>query len=578
MRTKAGVADSERRRMSCWLGVAPGPRGGPSRAPRTLAERGEAALLRGDHAAAQADLDAALAKDPKDAWSYAARAALLFQGGRYEEARRDAESFSRLKPASPAGPAMRALLCAREGDRAKTQRWLDEAVARGGAGWARALRGTMLARWGQLDEARADLDAAAAAEPGPWVLAERADVLNRLGFFWLALKDLDRMRALLPGDPEADVRAASIHLDQAQYKDAAARLSRAIGRRPKDPDLYRRRSLVAFVQGRPADCLRDIQKACALAPADPKLRQELIRGLIVCGRDGAAQEAIDSSSLSEAEREFSLGYLRCRQGRFAESRCHFAGAASRPAELVAKASFYALVARSLEAAPRPARPKGQELLIIGLGYRQPFQVTREALAQLVGCELIYSNLSDTAVADFLGLFPIPMRAIVFRRADQDAIKCARDVMPGFDRVRCVAVVTRGHPLYYGRLAYRLANMCRRRGIAVRVPPSVSIADAIPSLAGAERGPAGGLQVRNSDDLEGVDRRLPLVLYNFAARGQWRVELCRRLAGSYPAAHPVTVLAGSGDREFAPNTVPLAKLAPVLSKADEAVTILVPAAR
>ncbi len=565
--------------MRCWLGLGPQDRN--EKPPRSLLERGEAALLRGDLAAAEADLNAAILEDAADPWAYVYRAAQRYQAGRFDEASQDAAEFSRRRPDAAAGYAIKALLSAREGDRPKTQKYLDEAVARCGEAWAKGLRGTMLARWGQLDAARADLDAAVAYEPAPWVLAEHADVLNRLGLFWLALKDLDRMRVMLPGDPEADIRAASIHLDQAQYKDAASKLGRAIALRPGDAALWHRRAQVYLVKGDVRTALRDLERACELSPRDPALAVELVRAAILCDESARAEKLLTGAVIPEASRRHCLGYLRCRQGRYKESREHFAAAAADASvepHLKAKAEFYGLVARTLEESPKPVPPPpGRELIIIGLGYRQPFQVTRQALAELRGCEKIYSNLSDSAVVDFVGLFPLPLQAIVFRRDDQEAIKCARDVMPGFKKHRRIAMVTRGHPLYYGRLAYRLTIKSRRRGSSVRCAPSVSISDVLPSMAAATlHGGAQGLQARDSSDLGGIDPRLPLVLYNFAVDGARRVEFSRKLARLYPAGHPITLLAGSADGEFAPNTVPLSRLGPALEKADEAVTILVPA--
>ena len=67
-----------------------------------------------------------------------------------------------------------------------------------------------------------------------------------------------------------------------------------------------------------------------------------------------------------------------------------------------------------------------------------------------------------------------------------------------------------------------------------------------------------------------------MLYNFAATGDWRGELPKRLMATYPAAQPVALLAGSGDREFSPLDLTLDTMESALRRADEAVTILIPA--
>jgi hypothetical protein len=212
----------------------------------------------------------------------------------------------------------------------------------------------------------------------------------------------------------------------------------------------------------------------------------------------------------------------------------------------------------------------------GLGYRQPVQTTVEALRFISSCDAIYSNLSDASVVDFVGLFGLPFRAIVFRRMDQEAFKAAADVMPGFRGNRVVGVVTRGHPLFYGRLARRVAELCWKRGYSVRVMASTSIADSIPALVGRIAEPALGLEVRDGTDLDGLNSRLPLVLYNFPTRPEMRAAVARRLGEGRSPHEPVYLLAGYGSREFEPVAADLGGLEAELDRADEAVTLYLPA--
>lgn len=501
-------------------------------------------------------------------------AAARYQEGRAAEAEAAVDAYLSKKPASAAGQAVKAVLAAARGDAPAVLEWSARAAG-GGAPWARALRGVLLSRLGLLDEARAELEAAGEGAPA-WALSERASVRNKLGFFWLALEDLDRLRRLLPESPEADLRAAEIHADQAQYAAARARLARALKRAPGDPGILRRRAQLSLVQGDAAGALPDLRAAAAAAPGDVELAAELCRALAVAGRYAEAERA--ARVLPEPRRLYARAYALCRRERFAQSSALFARAArGLSGPLAERASFYALVARTLGQAdpplPLPGKPP-REMRIMGLGYRQPFQVSREVLASMRTCDVLYSNLSDAAVADFLGLFRAPFRAIVFRRSDQDAFKCARDVMPAFKTRRKVGIVTRGHPLYYGRLAYRVTTLCRRKGFGVRVFGSISVADTIGQLVDHARGTALGVQIRETRDIEGLDPRLPLVLYNFAAEGRWREELAERLAAGHPARHPVWLLAGSGDREFTPLEAPVEGLAEALRSADEAVTLLV----
>ncbi|MBI3565748.1 MAG: tetratricopeptide repeat protein, partial [Elusimicrobia bacterium] len=433
---------------------------------------------------------------------------------------------------------------------------------------------------GDLDASRDDLDAALARETLPWALAARADTLNRIGYFWLSLEDLDRLRGLIPGDPEPDVIAAAIHRDQAQYADALRRLKRAEALRPGEPRFARLRAEVLFVQGKIELALRELTRALKLAPGDAQLTFERIRLLALARRDAEAEAALKVSGLPDASRDFLLGYLRARARRWKESERLFDRVArdgsAEAAHLRDRATLYRQVARVMPKVKAPPRPKKKEFRMTGLGYRQPIQTSVDALRYMTSCDVIYSNLSDASVVDFVGLFGLPFKAIVFRRSDQEAFKAAADVMPGFKHHHVVGIVTRGHPLFYGRLARRVAVLTWRRGFQVRVPASTSIADTIPALTGTVAAPRLGVQVRDCSDLADVDPRLPLALYNFTAVGSWRADLARRLAGVYGPDHPVFLLAGYGDREFLPVSATTRTLESELQKADEAVTIYLPA--
>ncbi|MDE2510690.1 MAG: hypothetical protein KGL74_06170, partial [Elusimicrobia bacterium] len=419
-----------------------------------------------------------------------------------------------------------------------------------------------------------------ARETFPWALAARADTLNRIGYFWLSLEDLDRLRALLPGDPEPDVIAAGIHRDQAQYADALLRLRRAEALRPEDPRFARLRAEVLFVEGKIDAALRELGRALKLAPDDGPLRFERVRLLALARRDAAAEKELRTASLPDAQRDYLLGYLRARAKRWKEAERLFDRVARDPGaeNLRERAVLYRQVARLMPGLRKPARTKTKEFRMTGLGYRQPFQTTVDALRFVSTCDTIYSNLSDASVVDFVGLFGLPFRAIVFRRMDQEAYKAAADVMPGFRGNRVVGVVTRGHPLFYGRLARRIAELCWKRGYGVRVAASTSIADSIPAFVGRPAEAALGVEVRDCLDAEGLDPDLPLILYNFPTRPEMRAEVARRLGSGRSASEPVYLLAGYGSREFEPVSANLAGLEAELGRADEAVTLYLPARR
>lgn len=511
-------------------------------------------------------------------WSLIHRAAAHFRRGDLASAGRDADLFIGRHPRSAAGPAMKALLAAQRGDRAETERWLEAAGPRGPEGWTRAVRGMMLARWGDHDAARLDLDATRRVERSAWACAERAEAYNRVGQYGPALTELSRMRRVLPSSPEPEMRASAIHLEQAQYEEASACLRRAARLAPADASVRRQQARVHFVEGDLPAARRAIEAACRLAPGDLALREERLR-LCLLLDDEKASAALLKEPWPPGARDFWLGYAACRKRRYEESGRLFAAAekASADPQRARDCAFYRHVARVLSEAPADAPSAGKKLAIVGLGFRHPYQVSVEVLWILRGCEEFFSNLSDTAVVNMLGLFGVPMRTIVFRRSDGQSTACARIVLKAMKNLTRGAIVTRGQPNYYGRLAYRVVGDCAARGIACRIPPSVSIADFLPCLVGRSRGAALGMEVRDTRGLQGLDPRLPVVVYNFAS-GERRRAQARGLQALFGAGEPCWLMAGSGQLEYEPAQTPVGALEAALMSADPAVTLLLPARR
>ena len=472
---------------------------------------------------------------------------------------------------------MKALLAAqpRQGG---AERWLGPRAARPRRlGACRARHDARC--WGEHEAAREDLDATKKTERSAWACAERADAYNRVGLFWDSLTEFAHMRRAIPDSPEPDIRASAIHLEQAQYEEAAACLVRAARLAPGDVRVPRQMSRVRFVEGDLPGARLAIEAACRLAPDDIGLRQERLR-ICVLQDDEKAVGALLKGTWPPGVRDFWLAYVACRKKRFAESQRLFLAAekATEDSQVASTCVFYRHVARVLSEAPKaPPPPPGKELLIMGLGFRLPYQSSVEALWSLTSCEEIFSNLSDKTVADMLGLYGVPMRTIVFRRSDGQSTSCARLVMKGMKTLGRGAVVTRGMPNYYGRLAYRLTKDCDSRGIACRIIPSVSIADLFPCLVGRVRGASLGYEVRDTNGLSGLDPRLPVVVYNFSS-GEQRREQCRQIQGQYDAADPCWLMAGSGYSEFEPLETTVGGLESVLMAADSAVTLLLPARR
>lgn len=536
----------ERRHMIPWLGE---PGGGKAKAPA--------------------------AKGPP--WSLVGRAAANFQKGDLAAAGRDADAFIGLLPGSAAGPAMKALLAAQQGDKLETESWLEASGPRGPEGWALAVRGLMRARWGEHDAAYRDLDATRRVERSAWAAAERATAYNRVGLFWSALKELEHMRRAMPRSPEPELRAAAIHLEQAQYEEAAACLGRAVKLAPADPAVRRQLSRVRFVEGDMPAARKAIEDACRLAPSDASLSLELMR-LCVFLDDDAAVESLLKRDWAPGIREYWRAYVACRRRRYDDAVTLFTAAEAAYEDPQAKAAcrFHRLVAGLLALTPPiPPPPPNKDLVMLGLGFRHPYQVSVEALWTLRAGEEFFSNLSDSTVVDMLGLFGVPMRTIVFRRSDGQSTPCARIVLRAMKTLKRGVVVTRGMPNYYGRLAYRLVMESRARGMGMRIPPSVSIADFLPALAGAVRGSQLGFEVRDTNDLRSLDPRLPVIVYNFSS-GERRREQARALASRHRPDDPCWLMAGSGYLEYEPLKTTIAGLEEALARSDAAVTVLLPA--
>jgi hypothetical protein len=79
-------------------------------------------------------------------------------------------------------------------------------------------------------------------------------------------------------------------------------------------------------------------------------------------------------------------------------------------------------------------------------------------------------------------------------------------------------------------------------------------------------------VRDGKALASPDPRLPLVVYNMGSAPRVLGEL----RSFFPPAHPLFVLAGSGDREFVPQRRDLSSADEAMAAADDAATILLPA--
>ena len=550
--------DDERARLRCWLG-------GEFDLPP---EPGEKELLEGDLEKALLVLDQRIDDGP---WPRVFRSAARLRAGDVAGAWSDAEAAGAL------APALKGMIKLQQGDAAEALKLIDESVSKDPKGWALALRASLRARTGDLAGSRDDIDRALATEDQPWLRLERAVLLNKTGDYEGALKDLDLVKAALPDAVEPHACAASIYLDQARYAQAVDALTEVLARKPDDHVMLRKRARVFVVQSALGDAERDLQAACRLAPDDPFLRQELVQLEILRDRPAEAERLLSARKLPRGTKEFWLGYLRMRAREYADAEKLFSRsrALQKPHDvLLERARYYGCAAALLKNEPPRASSKEKELVIVGLGYRHPFQVSISSLKELTGADAFYSNLSDPKVSDFLGLFPAPLRTIVFRGTERQADDAARDTMAGFSRYRRIVMVTRGLPICYGRLAWKLVLACRREGIAVRAPGAVPIFDFLPTLAGATAGARLGLQVRGGMYLDGVDPTLPLVVYS-PKMVEGDASRPYPPPRGYPDDHVCYLMPGGGEDEYSAVPVAYRDLEAALGRANPAAVLYVP---
>lgn len=341
------------------------------------------------------------------------------------------------------------------------------------------------------------------------------------------------------------LRQAAADHDQARFRKALVLLGRAARLAPRDAKILLRRARCLFIQGRLEEARRDLLAARRLSPGDHDAARELAQLMLVSGLAGEAEAVV--AELPAAERPFWLGYRRCRERRYAEAARLFARCEGP------RASLFSWAARVLAGSPARSPSKGRELLLVGVGSRQPFEASAGALRALASCDAIYSNLSDSLVADLLGLFPVPCRSVVFRRTAREADESSRAIMAGFKAARRVAMVTRGQPLVYGRLAWRLKELCGAAGIRLVAASSTSAYDAAPCPFD-DRAP--GLQVLDAWGLGDADPRLPAVVFmpDQGRRAAFLAQAARlyppeRFCGLVPSegAPVATTVAGLGAR-------------------------------
>ena len=547
----------------------------------------EARLLLGDAAAARAALDGLLAAEPGSAAARLLSAVARLAAGELDAAAADLDRAAAPGALGPALLAARSLLLAQRGEERAGEALLGRALAERPAGWLYALRGTLRRGLGDLAGARRDLDLAVEAEPSAWALAQRADVLNRSGFYRDALKDLALAAELAPGSAAPHAQAANVYFDQAFYPEALEAMDKALALAPSDAALLARRARFDTVLGRLAEAERGYRRSLESAD-DSQVRFELLSVRAMLDRGAEVLRAVDAGEVAPPFDEYLRGYVAFRGGRRAAARGHFLKAMKTAGGSFAeRLRLYAETAAVLGDRQRraKARPKGApQFYLCGIGIRHPYQATVEILRALDQCAVIYNNLGDPQIADFLGLFRARVRA-VDRRFGEPAMGRVKRILGGVKPAGApTGFVTRIHPFIYRRIANDLAQLCEDRRIRYRAYGAVSLTEAAWGL-GDERAPVpadGAPFGGRAFDMvwliahpENLSPRHATIVYCIAPNEQ-RLRLCAQLDTRYPAAHPAYVLAGSGDKEGEVRPLTIGELTEALPRFDMGAVLYIPA--
>lgn len=208
--------------------------------------------------------------------------------------------------------------------------------------------------------------------------------------------------------------------------------------------------------------------------------------------------------------------------------------------------------------------------ICGLGTRPPEETTLETLQALEGCRVVFSDVADEGVFDWLKGY---CRKLSRPKSAAEIVAAARKEGP-------VGLAVWGHPQFSSLLARRVQNEARKAGVPFTVAGAISpIGSAFArsvSFLGGDYGYQGiqGYELGTLLAKPGaMTTELPLVVYaEAAAAGDWS-RFHDLLKSSYPAAHEVIVYPASGAPERRQTVGSLSE-----GRAEGAVVLVPPAAK
>ena len=256
----------------------------------TRAWLGGVHLLEGTVVQAAAELDRALARDPRCGWAYFYRSASRYVMGETGAARADLSDLLKLGANDAAADAGRAFLCLlelKDGRFKESLRRLEPVLKKySSKGWPYVLRAAVFRAQGKRAAAIRDLDRALGSLPADWIYLERAGLHEETGNAKAALRDVESALRLSPR-PEVFLRRARLYAGAGRLERAMRDFGRSLPPGAADRDA-RGFALELFrkldQKGRKPEALKVLCRAALAFPDDDEILAARVRNLEDMGR------------------------------------------------------------------------------------------------------------------------------------------------------------------------------------------------------------------------------------------------------------------------------------------------------
>lgn len=300
----------------------------------TLYQRAQIDHVAGQLPAALAGYGKALAADPAHVDALAARAGLLIDLGKPEEARRDVDNLRKAARSDPRGAFLQALLAEKAGDRAAVRAALKEVTGLVDPipldyvkykPQVLMLNGLAHYGLGERENAKPYLEAYRKLDPGGGVSKLLAQILLAEGNVEPAIESLEGYLRARPTDSQAQALLASAHMAQGRPARATSVAREAI-KRSDTPELRTVLGLSMLRSGQATDALQELEGAFKRDPNQLKAAATLV-GLYIQRGQNAKALALAESLVKRSPRSATyhqlLGQARQATGDTQGARAAF---------------------------------------------------------------------------------------------------------------------------------------------------------------------------------------------------------------------------------------------------------------